>query len=809
MSTTHRIRPWLAGLAFLASGGAWAAHVTPTPSAGQDNFTAEDCPTGLLGAALDGGLIDNDGAALQLIPGIDVIFTRVDTPAGVTVDFSSPIPLDIVVVKGGSSGYNLYDYRPAGETGDDGLHAPLNPNNQWGGLSHVVVCYLPKPTGEKSAQANWDRYTDWSLEKTVTPASITMFDGDSHDASYTVSVTPTSHGTYRVSGQILVRDLWDWGWSVTGIVDNMNFNNNAMVFSRQWDGPGGGADTMSCTSATTAPVILSCSYQFELQSADNPFLTSATGGLNKATISAKKGGTTYAFDVQAAFAIPGAPANSFGDSLSVQDVLDGVAQGSHEFNLGGPYQWNYTRTYTCGQDHNYHNVATGTWSEGSTSDAADVMVDCETVAIDKTAETTYSRDYAWDLDKKVVVRAVDLTDEEKASCEGPFDYGDPAVSAYACDDVSLILQGMDSQYETVYRLTATRTTASEYDFGVDGQITATWPAGLTPVFVAADPVDTLLPSNTNAPTAMYAETATSRTWTYQAGVTGKADASSNRAVLTRPHVCYAANNDVVACAVPGNSTYTVEVPVTWGDPELTNFSTADLIDLFNAGGLNLGNSFEWEVAHGLQTETFTTYVTGNINDNGNLLGSLNILPGDWTPQDFQANACTFMVPNLLSLKIGGDGTLTDDANIDVYVPTACNDGCTLTQGYWKTHSKYGPAPYDATWEAIGEDTLFFSSGQSWYAVFWTAPKGGNAYYILAHQYMAARLNVEAGASAPQAVLNAIADATAWFTGRSTTAPKGVARNQAIELAGILGAYNEGTTGPGHCSISPNVAPVTE
>ena len=33
--------------------------------------------------------------------------------------------------------------------------------------------------------------------------------------------------------------------------------------------------------------------------------------------------------------------------------------------------------------------------------------------------------------------------------------------------------------------------------------------------------------------------------------------------------------------------------------------------------------------------------------------------------------------------------------VDVDVP--CLGGCTLTPGYWKTHSEFGPAPYDDNW----------------------------------------------------------------------------------------------------------------
>jgi hypothetical protein len=91
--------------------------------------------------------------------------------------------------------------------------------------------------------------------------------------------------------------------------------------------------------------------------------------------------------------------------------------------------------------------------------------------------------------------------------------------------------------------------------------------------------------------------------------------------------------------------------------------------------------------------------------------------------------------------------------IDINVP--CGGGCTLTPGYWKTHSSYGPAPYDDTWAQIGEDTIFFLSGQSYYDVLWTNPEG-NAYYILAHAYIAAQLNLLNGASAPAEVDVALA-----------------------------------------------------
>ena len=130
-------------------------------------------------------------------------------------------------------------------------------------------------------------------------------------------------------------------------------------------------------------------------------------------------------------------------------------------------------------------------------------------------------------------------------------------------------------------------------------------------------------------------------------------------------------------------------------------------------------------------------------------------------------------------------------------------GCTLTPGYWKTHSQYGPAPYDTTWAVIGEDTTFYLSGQTYYEVLWTSPERGNAYYILAHPFIAAKLNIAKGASVPADVQTAITDATDLF---NTYNPDEIGalkgrdelRAQFITLASVLDEYNNGITGPGHC-----------
>ncbi len=169
------------------------------------------------------------------------------------------------------------------------------------------------------------------------------------------------------------------------------------------------------------------------------------------------------------------------------------------------------------------------------------------------------------------------------------------------------------------------------------------------------------------------------------------------------------------------------------------------------------------------------------------------------------------------------GTTTDTQTVvqddeEVLITIDCFEGCTLTQGYWKTHSSYGPAPEDEgpAWPAVGgPDADFYLSGDSWLDVFWTPPKG-HAYYQLAHQWMAAVLNVENGASTPTEVSDAIDDGLALFEvyapgdfltfgvnkkGKPTGKKEILMPDELAEmkvLAGILGSYNEGDIGPGHC-----------
>jgi hypothetical protein len=137
--------------------------------------------------------------------------------------------------------------------------------------------------------------------------------------------------------------------------------------------------------------------------------------------------------------------------------------------------------------------------------------------------------------------------------------------------------------------------------------------------------------------------------------------------------------------------------------------------------------------------------------------------------------------------------------------------CTLTQGYWKTH---GPVPMgnnQYTWPDIVKanglelGNITYTAGQLLSIL--NTPAGGNGLIALAHQLIAAKLNVAAGAD-PTAIAADIATADALI-GNLVVPPVGggfLAPSLASGLTSALGNYNEGATGPGHCDDQESVLP---
>jgi hypothetical protein len=162
--------------------------------------------------------------------------------------------------------------------------------------------------------------------------------------------------------------------------------------------------------------------------------------------------------------------------------------------------------------------------------------------------------------------------------------------------------------------------------------------------------------------------------------------------------------------------------------------------------------------------------------------------------------------NRTAVRHGLAGYASPESSFDDFVvgTPVVSTGCTSSDGYWKTHTRFGPARYDDTWAALpnGEFTTFARSGLPYFAALWMPPLG-NGYFVLAHQYIAAELNGLSGASVPAPVAAAMSEAATLFR---TYNPLQVAfmrgsnpvRARFVALAAVIEDYNEGVTGPGAC-----------
>jgi len=134
-----------------------------------------------------------------------------------------------------------------------------------------------------------------------------------------------------------------------------------------------------------------------------------------------------------------------------------------------------------------------------------------------------------------------------------------------------------------------------------------------------------------------------------------------------------------------------------------------------------------------------------------------------------------------------------------YTNTFTAPGCTLTQGFWKTHGPNAKGNNTNQWDltTITLGTVNYTQAQA-QAIFET-PVAGNGLISLAHQLIAAKLNIANGANGSTiAATIAAADA---LIGSMVVPPVGggfLAPSATSALTEALDDFNTGVTGPGHC-----------
>jgi uncharacterized protein DUF5979 len=209
-----------------------------------------------------------------------------------------------------------------------------------------------------------------------------------------------------------------------------------------------------------------------------------------------------------------------------------------------------------------------------------------------------------------------------------------------------------------------------------------------------------------------------------------------------------------------------------------------------SGSVTLSNGQCATVATGITTRTSAT-VTERVPPANWALTAISVVNQNDVP-----GGTTDVTNRTASHNVGNDAgakfTFTN-----TFTPPPPPSFCTATLGFWKNHPEL--------WDGAGEKvvlttTTFFNSGQNYLTILGTPSAGGNAYIILAKQYIAAVLNTNGGASGNASVDAAIAGAAAYFAGAPAGIPNPVdpTRSQLLGWATTLDQFNNGVIGPGHC-----------
>lgn len=585
-------------------------------------------------------------------------------------------------------------------------------------------------TATKTATGSWTRTFGWTIEKTVTPDTWDLFNGDTGTSAYAVKLTKGS-GTDEVfvEGEVCVTNGGSVATENLAILD---------VIQTKIDG-GAFSDYFSQSLDLSANPVLDPgeSYCYPYKIEFTPVADALYKNVAEITITNHSGslGTPFGPSPKADFSLPSSP-TLVNDSVTVDDT-----NGSpFPQTVSDSTTINYDKTFACPGDQGKHEN-TATIEETEQQSSASVQVNCYALEVTKDAATSLTRKYSWTIEK-------------------------------SADQTNLTL-ALGEQFLVNYQILL-ESTFADSDWATNGNITVHNPAPMAATI--NDVTDTIsgvgsaLVSGSTFPASLSAESDLDLTYS-----TDLPDASTrtNTATAILQNYDYASDGTPTAS---GTTDFTGTASIDFANATVTEIDkTVDVADTLQG---DLGTVSAGETP---KIISYSLYVGGY-----EVCGNYQV-----------KNTASFVTADTLTT---GDSSWT----IDINVP--CAGGCTLTQGYWKTHSNHGPAPFDDTWSQItpsGADSPFFLSGKTWYKVLWTAP-AGNAYYQLADQYIGTKLNMLGGAYVPPSVMLAFNSATNLFntyTPAQIGALKGnnPLRAQFIALAGILGSYNEGLIGPGHCS----------
>jgi hypothetical protein len=203
-----------------------------------------------------------------------------------------------------------------------------------------------------------------------------------------------------------------------------------------------------------------------------------------------------------------------------------------------------------------------------------------------------------------------------------------------------------------------------------------------------------------------------------------------------------------------------------------------------------------------EQESAYVYLYASKSDYDNKLNPLNKITLPSTGQNGVATVSLGNTTGVGFIVVDMNGSMGID-NLefckDSYVPA----GCSYTQGFWKTHGPDAKGNNSNMWPNIQSMTLgsVLYTASEWQSIF-NQPVAGNGLISLAHQLIAARLNIANGANG-SSISSVLSDADALI-GSLVVPPVGdgsLSTSAVSALVEKLTQFNEGTLpgGPKHCN----------
>ncbi len=190
----------------------------------------------------------------------------------------------------------------------------------------------------------------------------------------------------------------------------------------------------------------------------------------------------------------------------------------------------------------------------------------------------------------------------------------------------------------------------------------------------------------------------------------------------------------------------------------------------------------------------------SVDDAGVQLGDLFDETGVVTQQRGELAEGTEYVVRVVANSAGVQEASSQSNTLRATTLLRSQQDCTYTQGYWKNHTGVWPVAN------LTLGTVSYTAAQL--LQIFNQPAAGNGLLSMAHQLIAAKLNIANGATAPAATLTAISQADALIGGL-VAPPIGsgsLSPGSTSGLTNTLDNFNQGITGPGHCGSTPTSTP---